>query len=131
MNKSISKIPCTLDNFFKYWLMFTAPMHKLPPKDLERLSYILKKRYELGRFIVDDSQIDKFLFSTEIREEIIEESGTTKNIFQVTLSRLRKRGVITDKGDLNKRFIPDLAKGTDRFDLMILFDIKDNVNEED
>lgn len=130
MNKSVSKIPCSIDVFFKYWLMFTAPLHKLAAKDLEILSYILKKRYELSKIIVDDSKIDKFLLSTEIRDEIIEENNITKNSFQVTLSRLRKFGVLEANDTINKRFIPNLSHDADRFDLMILFEIKDNVKKE-
>lgn len=110
--------------------MFTAPLHKLAAKDLEILSYILKKRYELSKIIVDDSKIDKFLLSTEIRDEIIEENNITKNSFQVTLSRLRKFGVLETNDIINKRFIPNLSHDADRFDLMILFEIKDNVKKE-
>ena len=126
MNKSVSKIPCNLKTFFKYWLLFTAPLHKLPLRDLEILSYILSKRYELSKIISDDSKIDKFLFSTEIREEIIEENGITKNSFQVSLSRLRKYNVLEENGSINKRFIPNLARDANRFDLMILFEIHGN-----
>lgn len=125
MNKSVTKIPCNLTSFFMYWLMFTSPMHKMSTKDMEILSYILKKRYELSKIVVDDSKIDTFLFSREIRDEIVEEHGITKNSLQVALSHFRKIGVLLENDQLNKRFIPNLSPGANRFDLMILFDIQD------
>lgn len=131
MNKSVSKIPCTINNFFKYWLLFTAPIHRLPAKDLEILSYILKKRYELSKIVVDDAKVDTFLFSTEIRDEIIEEHGITKNSLQVTLSHLRKAGILESGDKINKRLIPNLSKDSNRFDLMLLFDIQEDVTKKD
>lgn len=126
MNKSVTKIPCTREQFFKYWLLFIQPLHKLPTREIEILACILNKRYELSQYITDDSQIDKFLLSTEIRDEIIQENGFSKNTLQVTLSNLRKAGILLEDGSLNKRLVPDLSKGSNRFDLMILFDIQGN-----
>lgn len=131
MNKSVTKIPCSLNAFFKYWLLFTYPLHRLPEKDMEVLSYVLKKRYELSKIIVDDSKVDTFLFSREIREEIVEENGITKNVLQVALSHLRKAGVIMERDQINKKFIPNISPNTNRFDLMILFDIQDNAKKEE
>ena len=129
MNSSITQIPCTLDKFFKYWLQFTAPLHKLQNKDIEVLSFILKKRYELSKVITDDNVIDSYLLSREIRDQMLEESGETRSNFQVTLSKLRKQGVISPDGKINKRFIPNLDNDSLRFELMIIFDIKDGTKQ--
>ena len=131
MNKSVTKIPCTVDQFFKYWLLFIHPLHKLPAREIDILALILSKRHELSKYIIDEAQIDKFLFSTEIRSEIINSNDISKNTFQVTLSALRKAGVILEDNTLNKRFVPDLSKDSPRFDLMILFDIQDNNAEQE
>lgn len=126
MNSTVSKIPCSLSKFFKFWLQFTAPMHKLQNKDIEILAAILKKRYELCKIITDDNVIDSYLFSKEIREQIIEETGESKSNFQVALSKMRKKGIIINSNQLNKKFIPPLSKDSKRFDLMFLFEIKND-----
>lgn len=132
MNKSVTKIPCSLKDFFKYWMMFTAPMHKLPPKDMEILSFILLKRYELSKIIVNDDKIDTFLFSRDIRDEIIAENNITKNTFQVALTNLRKAGVLLPGDKIYKKFIPPLSEDSYRFDLIMIFDIKrDDVTSKD
>ncbi len=124
MDNSVTKIPCTLLNFFKYWLQFTSPLHRLQKKEIEVFAYILKKRYELSYMIADDNLIDSYLFSTDIRKQMCDESGEKVANFQVILSKLRKQGVITSENKINKKFIPLLSKDSVKFDLMIIFDIK-------
>lgn len=125
MNSSVTKIPCKLSRFFKYWLHFTEPLHKLTTKDMHILSLILLKRHELSKVITDESMIDSYLFSKDIRDQIIEASGESKVNFSVTLSRLRKSNVILKGNKINKKYIPNLDKNGTRFDLMIIFDIND------
>lgn len=123
MNNSVTKISCSLINFFKYWLQFTAPLHKLQQKEILILAHILKKRYELSYMVADDL-IDSYLFSTDMRKQICEEAGERPSNFQVILSKLRKQGVISSDNQINKKFIPHLQKDSKQFDLMIIFDIK-------
>lgn len=128
MNSSVTKIPCNLDKFFKYWLQFTAPLHKLQNKEIKVLSFILKKRYELSYIIADDEVIDSFLFSTEVRDQIVLESGESKTNFSVILSKLRSKEVILENNKINKKFIPNIGRGSNKFDLMIIFDITNDTN---
>ena len=106
--------------------MFTAPLHKLRKKEIEILSIILRKRYELTKMINDDNMVDTFLLSKEIKEQIIEEAGESKSNFNVMLSNLRKQNVLIDGDKINKRFIPGLDMEGDKFNLMIIFDINDS-----
>jgi len=132
-NNSVSKIPCTLDKFFYYWLMFTAPLHKLSGVEIRVLAAILKKRYELSLIINEDDAIDNFLFSREVKAEIVTELELNKrsNSFNQTLSSLRNKNVISAGNKLNKRFVPDMSRGTNQFDLVIIFDIKDAAKKTD
>jgi hypothetical protein len=92
------------------------------------LAAILAKRHELSKVIADDSMIDKFLFSREVREQIMIENNIKRYSFQQTLSELRKVNIlIEDK--LNKKIIPSLDKKGNRFDLMIIFNIEEDDNQ--
>jgi len=126
---SVTRIPCNLDRFFKYWLQFTAPLHRLQGKEIDILAILLKKRFELSKIITEDKLIDQYLFSREVRELMCEESGESMINFRVVLSRLRKANIILDKNRLNKKIIPSLNPKDKRFDLMIIFDMKDD-NEQ-
>ena len=124
MNSSVTKIPCTLQSFFYYWLQFTAPLHKLQKKEMKILATILHKRYELTKVITDDGLVDSFLFSKETRDQMLEESGESRNNFQVVLSNFRKQGIVLPGNKLNKKFIPNITRNSNRFDFMIIFDIE-------
>ena len=107
--------------------MFTGPLHKLTPKEVEVLAAILKKRYELSLVISDDDVIDTFLFSRESKKEIINDLGMKDGVmFSVTLASFRAKGVLSETNKLNKKYIPDMSRGTNRFDFIVVFDIKDN-----
>ena len=125
MNSSVTKIPCNLDKFFKYWLQFTAPLHKLQNKEIKVLSFILKKRYELSYIIADDEVIDSFLFSTEVRDQIVLESGESKTNFSVILSKLRSKEVILEDNKINKKFIPNIDDDFNEFKLTFHFVLDD------
>lgn len=67
--------------------------------------------------------IDKYLFSQETRNEIIKEAGVNANAFSVTLTRLRKAGILLADNKINPKIIPDLKRGCKKFDFIIIFDI--------
>ena len=122
-NSSVTKIPCTLLRFFKYWLQFTEPLHKLQTKEIEVFAYILRKRYELSKIIKEEALLDEYLLSSKVRKEINEEIGITIAYSQVIMSNLRKKGAITEDNRINKKFIPDLQEDSQTFNLMFTFDI--------
>lgn len=128
-DSSVTKIPCTIDKFFNYWLSFLAPLHKLSKRDIDIFAVILKKRYELSRVIVDDTTIDSYLFTREIKNQIIEELNIPSANFNVTLSKLRSYNIIIKENKvdkINKKFIPNLSPSSNRFDLLFLFNIENN-----
>jgi hypothetical protein len=130
VNCSITKIPCSLTKFFKYWLQFTVPLHKLLPKDIEILACILKKRYELSLIITEEHTIDMFLFTKEVKEQILKELGMEQgNGYNQTLSKFRKLGIIMEGNKLNKRFIPNISRDGSKFNLMIVFDINNDLKQ--
>lgn len=127
-NSSVTKLPpCDLLRFFKYWLQFTEPLHKLPPKEIEVLANILLKRYELSKIIVDEAFLDRFVLSHESRKEISESMGITIKHFRVVLSNLGKKGAITSEGRINPRFIPRIKPDSKEFHLMFRFEIDDTI----
>jgi len=126
VNTSVTQIKCNHKRFFYYWLQFTMPLHKLKNKDMLILSYILKKRHELSRIITDDSAIDKFLFSRDIREQIMEENNLKRIELQQTLTELRKANILSEDNQLNKRIIPKISTNGKKFDLMIIFNIEED-----
>lgn len=123
---SITSLNTSLKEFFFHWVMFTRPMHNLTLKESEVLAALLHKRYELSKAIINEMILNKFLFSKEIKETIVNESGIKSTDFSNALSRLRKKDVIGAGNLIDPRFIPNLKFSSNRFDFLIMFNITDN-----
>lgn len=121
---NIINVPTSLEGkFFRYWLEFLRPIHKLTSREIEVVELFLKKRYELSKKVSDKELLDKIAMSEDVKKEIREKLGITSQHFQVIMSKLRKNRVIIDN-KLNKKFIPNLNKKESTFSLMIYFELQ-------
>lgn len=121
---NIIRIPTSLEGkFFKYWLEFLKPIHRLTDREIEVVELFLKKRYQLSKVVTDKELLEKVAMSEDVKKEIREELGITLAHFQVIMSKLRKNKVIIDNR-LNKKFMPNLTKKGDTFTLLLHFELK-------
>lgn len=109
-------------NFFRLWLGFLKPLHRLPGRELAVLAALLQRRFELSRTITDDALLDKVLFTDEIKKGIVESLGISPGNFQSVLTNLRKAGVIINN-TISKRYIPTLEYEDSTYKLLLNFKI--------
>jgi hypothetical protein len=121
VNTTVVGIPTTFDlSFFRYWVEFLKPIHKLSPQGIELISLFLNKRQELSSSIIDEDVLDEVLFSREVKREIRETLGVTSNHFQVLMNDLRNKKVLVD-GKINPKFIPRVDKKQNDYKLIVQF----------
>lgn len=121
VNTTVVGIPTTFDlSFFRYWVEFLKPIHKLSPQGIELISLFLNKRQELSSSIIDENVLDEVLFSREVKKEIRETLGVTSNHFQVLMNDLRNKKVLVD-GKINPKFIPIVDKKQNDYKLIVQF----------
>lgn len=125
INKKIV-IKTSLDtHFFRYWLEFLRPVHKLTNNGIAVLAAFLKKRYELSKEINNQELLNKTLMSIETKKEIKQELAMTDSNFYMILCTLRKNKMVVN-GEINKNIIPNIEESDNgEFSLVVLF----NVNE--
>lgn len=111
--------------FFRHWLSFLTPIHKLTEKDADILASFLYKRHILSQSINDDDILDSVIMSTQIRKEIREEFDMSSAYFQVVLNKLRNKGIIVNN-KIIKKFIPDVDLDTKNYKLILHFKIEDD-----
>lgn len=123
-NKVI-RIPTTSleGRFFRCWLEFLRPIHKLTDREIEVVELFLKKRHELSKKVTDEELLDKVVMGEDIKKEIREALGITLAHFQVIMSKLRKNKVI-ENNKLNPFYIPRLSKGKNTFYLLLYFPLE-------
>lgn len=121
---NIIRIPTSLSvNFFKLWLMFLEPFHKLTKREIDVAASFVKQRYELSKVIKDSEILDRVIMSEDTKKKVREECNITLPHFQVILGKLRKNKVIVD-GKINPKFIPNINADNDAFQLLLLFELK-------
>lgn len=121
---NIIRIPTSLSvNFFKLWLMFLEPFHRLTKREIDVAASFVKQRYELSKVIKDSEILDRVTMSEDTKKKVREECNITLPHFQVILGKLRKNKVIVD-GKINPKFIPNINADNDAFQLLLLFELK-------
>lgn len=125
LNSDVARVSSCLEksgnNFFKQWLEFIRPVHKLSSKEIDILSSFLRIRYELSKSIHDENLLDSILMSVETKRQVREEHGLTPSYFQVTMTKFKKRGVLVN-GRINKLYVPNVEIDSEGYKLIILFD---------
>lgn len=109
-------------DFFRVWVEFLKPLHKLANREMDVLAMFLKERYELGKKIIDQDMLDQVLMSEEGKRSIRKACDISVKHFQVIMSKLRKNGVIRDN-KICMNLIPSIDK--DGVGLMVYFSFKD------
>lgn len=123
---NIVRIPTSLSGkFFRYWFEFLRPFHKLTDREIDVVTCFVKQRYELSKVIKDNDILDKVAMSEDTKKKVREECNITLPHFQVIMGKLRKNKVIVD-GKINPRFIPNITEENGTFQLLLLFDLKND-----
>lgn len=120
----IINIPTSLKgNFFRYWLEFLAPFHKLTAREMDVATSFIKQRYLLSQAIKDEAILDRVTMSEDTKHKVMEECNITPSHFQVIMGKLRKAKIITD-GKINPKFVPKNLSNDDKsFQLLLYFDL--------
>ena len=86
---NIARVPCSLDkSFFRYWLMFLEPFHKLTKREIDVAASFVKQRYELSKVIKDSEILDrknKVIVDGKINPKFIPNINADNDAFQLLL----------------------------------------------
>lgn len=115
-------IPCTKDNFYRLYLTFLCPLHKLTSKSIEVAAELLKERKRLSKVIKDPVILYKNLFGPETKTLITQRCDITSSNYYVVIGKLKKAGFILNDS-INPRFIPDYSCEDNNYHLHIMFNI--------
>nr|DAR02359.1 MAG TPA: Mnd1 HTH domain [Crassvirales sp.] len=121
---NIVRIPTSLQGrFFRYWVDFLHPYHKLTNRESEVITALLKERYNLSKKVSDPEILDTILMSDDIQRKVREECGMSRSHFQVIMGKLKKSGIL-ENNKINPKFIPNIREDENSFQLLLLFELK-------
>ena len=121
---NIVRIPTKLDiNFFRYWLTFLTPFHKLTKREMDVATSFLWERFKLSKGIIDKDILDDVVMGDAIKHKIKKDNNLYTAHFQIILSKLKQNKFIIDN-KINPRFIPKNLKEKDKaFSMLLYFDL--------
>jgi len=122
-------LKCTEDSFLRTWMEFLAPFHKLTSRERDVASRLLKQYFRLKASIEDPEVLKDVMWSHTSRKDMMNALGMSPAHFQMTLTKLKKAGVIMNN-DINPKFIPHITEDP-RHMLCIVFDWSSSVNSID
>ena len=106
MKKVGYKITDRLD-LIEGYLNVTKPVHKLTPMEIKVLSYFIDQYLELQSKVLDDTLLNKLVFSKDTRETIMNRLDISKHSLSNTEASLSRKGIFNN-GIINKYIIPEL-----------------------
>lgn len=108
--------------FFRMWLEFLKPFHKLTDRETDVLASFLKERYFLGKKINDSELLDKILMSEDTKKRVREDCNMSSTHFQVIMTKLKKSRLI-ENGKISPKFIPKIDN-ENNFQLLLTFNLQ-------
>jgi hypothetical protein len=123
INNVITIPTSTKGKFFRYWLEFLRPFHKLTERETDVMAAFLKQRYELSKVIKDQEVLNKYTMNEETKRKVREECGITQAHFQVIMTKLKKSKMI-ENGRINPKFIPRVEEDAKNFLLLLSFNLQ-------
>lgn len=113
-------LKCTDDSFYRMWMEFLTPFHKLTSRERDVAARIIAQYFRLKSSISDPEVLKDVMWSHNSRKDMRESLGMSQAHFNMTLRKLKDAGVLKDD-DINPRYIPHVSDDP-RFLLNIVFD---------
>ena len=109
--------------FFRIWLEFLRPFHKLTERETDVMAAFLKERFELSKVVSDQEVLNRLTMSEDTKKKIRETCNISQTHFQVIMTKLKKNN-IKSKNRINPKFIPRIDKNAKGFQLLLAFDLE-------
>jgi hypothetical protein len=122
-NIKIANINVKLKTFFRNWMQFTQPFHKLPNQQQAVLALLLFYHYQLKSEITNTKILWKAVFDYDIKIKISNELEIQPGALENLLSQLRKRKIIVDN-QITPAYVPELDLKAKKFTIVFNFNIK-------
>lgn len=123
---NIIYLKCTEDSFYRMWIEFLAPFHKLTARERDVAARIIMQYFKLKDSVPDPEVLREVLWSRKSRSDMMASLKISQPHFQMVLAKLKAAGVLID-GEINPKYIPHKSNDP-RFLLEIVYDWSSDSN---
>lgn len=120
-------VSCTENSFYRAWMEFLTPYHKLTSREKDVAARILQQYFRFRGNVDDADVIHDLIWSKKSRCDMMESLKISRPHFQMVLAKLESTGFLHD-GNIEPRFIPHMTFDGSRFLLQVCFDWSSQTN---
>ena len=113
-------LKCTSDSFYRAWMEFLTPYHKLASRERDVAARILAQYFRLKDNVPDPDVLRDVLWSRKSRKDMADSLKMSPPHFQVVIGKLKKAEFLIGD-DINPRYIPHKTEEP-RFMLQVVYD---------
>ena len=113
-------LKCSEDSFYRTWIEFLTPFHKLTSRERDVAARILSQYFRLKENVPDPEVLRDVLWSRKSRRDMMESLKMSQAHFQMVLAKLKSAEFLIDN-DINPRYIPHKT-GEPRFMMQLILD---------
>lgn len=114
-------LKCTEDSFYRMWMEFLTPFHKLTAREKDVAARILQQYFKFKDSVSDPDVLKELMWSRSSRVDIMTSLKMSQAHFQMVVAKLKAAGILID-GEFNPRYIPHKVIDEPRFMLQIVYD---------
>lgn len=113
-------LKCSGDSFYRAWIEFLTPYHKLAARERDVAARILAQYFKLKDNVPDPEVLRDVLWSRKSRKDMMESLKMSQAHFQMVIGKLKKAEFLIGE-DINPRYIPHKTEEP-RFMLQVVYD---------
>ena len=113
-------LKCTGDSFYRAWIEFLTPYHKLASRERDVAARILAQYFKLKDNVPDPEVLRDVLWSRKSRKDMMDALKMSQAHFQMVIGKLKKAEFLIGE-DINPRYIPHKTDAP-RFMLQVVYD---------
>ena len=122
-------LKCSEGSFFRMWIEFLTPFHKLATREKDVAARILTQYFRLKEQCSNPDMLRELLWSQSSRLDMRTSLGLSQPHFQMILRKLRDVGVLNGE-NINPRYLPHIIPDSSTFELRVLFDYSSPTSPE-
>ena len=107
--------------FYRSWMEFFTPYHKLTAREKDVAARILAQYYKFKSNCQDPDVVNELLWSRSSRKDMMASLKMSQAHFLMVLAELKKSGFLKD-GAICSSYLPDKSTDDPRFVLCVVFD---------
>ena len=115
-------VKCADGMFFRTWVEFLTPYHKLTARERDVMARILAQYFKLRKSVSDPSLLNEMLWTQASRKDMRESLEMSPAHFQMILGKLRTAGVLREDDSIEPKYLPHIFEGEPRLLLNVFFD---------